>query len=59
MNAASWIASVGVALSIFALVAQKAPGVGVLVILIGGALALIGYLQRVLFALENKPGTHD
>ncbi|WP_372699423.1 hypothetical protein [Arthrobacter sp. JSM 101049] len=59
MNIGSWIAAIGVAFGILAVVALKPPGLGLLILVIGGLVALIGYLQRVLLALERNGTAND
>lgn len=59
MNVGAWIAAIGAALLIFSMAAHTASALWIIVMIAGGIIALIGYLQRVLFALENKSASTD
>lgn len=59
MNIGGWVAAIGAALLIFALAARTASALSIIVLIAGALIALVGYLQRVLFALENKSTSTD
>ncbi|NQD40509.1 hypothetical protein [Glutamicibacter halophytocola] len=59
MNIGAWVAAIGAALLIFSIAMHTASALWIILLATGGVISLIGYLQRVLFALENKSASPD